>query len=69
MKKCVEMLKLMSLNIVHTACLMQGSNNCYWPKLHKDLKEMESDGTMRGIPIGQIDKDGSKTRKGKKLSK
>ena len=64
MRKCVHILKSMSENIEHTGCLKHGAKTCFWPKLHKDLEEMNSKGTMRGIPISQMDKDGSKTRRG-----
>ena len=66
MGKCVYILKSMCENIDHSDCLLHGAKTCFWPKLHQDLDEMTSKGTMRGIPIGQMDKDGSKTRRGQK---
>ena len=49
-----------------TLIVLHGAKTCFWPKLHQDLDEKTSKGTMRGIPIGQMDKDGSKTRRGQK---
>ena len=39
-------------------------NICNWPNLHTDIKESMEEGTYRGVPMGQLVADTSRTREG-----
>ena len=45
------------------------SEVCYWPALHKDILEVQVKGKYRGVVLGQLQAEQSRTRVGSKITK
>ena len=51
-------------------CAVQaGSKDCLWPLLHKDLLEIRTKSTYRGVPVGQLVAEELSTRAGTKKTR
>ena len=61
---------LITLDMEKCSCTEEGEvggsseNICNWPNLHTDIKELMEKGTYRGVPMGQLVADTSRTREG-----
>ena len=61
---------LITLDMEKCSCTKEGEvggsseNICNWPNLHTDIKELMEKGTYRGVPMGQLVADTSRTREG-----
>ena len=64
---------LITLDMEKCSCTEEGEegevggsseNICDWPNLHTDIKELMEKGTYRGVPMGQLVADTSRTREG-----
>ena len=52
------------------SCSVQaGSKECLWPLLHKDLLEINTKASYRGVPVGQLVQEELSTRAGTKKTR